>query len=132
MKRLQTAILTAMMLTSCGGHHPETPERPGTGQTVSPELSDGSMRICGSLLTLSYDDGGILFSRNSNGVISAVRLADECRFDFDPSVPELKVNGVAVGLAGASPVQEKESAIWYRLDLTAVDDPVYIIITADL
>lgn len=121
-----------MVLFSCSGHQNEPTERPGTEPAINPELTDRSTRISGSPLTLRYDDGGILFSRDSHGIISAVRLSDESRFEFDPAGPELKINGVTVNLAGASLVQEKESTLWYRLDLTGSAAPVYIVIPAGL
>lgn len=128
MKRLFLSLITAMMFAACGTSHSEVPERPGEKPEVSSELADGSMRISGAPLTLRYDDGGILFSRDSRGVIRGIRLADECRFEFDPSVPSLKINGVAVVLAGVALVQEKDGVSWYRLDPTGSDGPIYIVV----
>lgn len=128
--RLLTTLLIALLLTACGHNDNNAPvDRPGaTEETESPELSDNSMRISSSLLTMRYDDGGILFTRNDDGSVSAVRLSDDCRFEFDPSKPSLRINGAAVPLADARLAKENDGCRWYRLQPSDSKEPTYIVI----
>ena len=82
-----TAVLT--VAAACSKHTVEPPQRPSSEPDISSELLDASTRIDGPLLTLRYDDGGILFSRSSDGVISGVRLNDGIEFEYDPAAPLL-------------------------------------------
>lgn len=130
--RLLITLLTALLLTACGHNDNNIirVDRPGaTEETESPELSDNSMRISSSLLTMHYDDGGILFSRDDNGSISAVRLSDECRFEFDPSKPSLRINGADIPLASATLAKENGGCRWYTLLPSDRTEPIYIVIS---
>ncbi len=127
MNKIYVVLFWALLMASCGGRKDEPHDRPGKEPAVNPELADASMRISGSLLTMRYEDGGILFSRDSKGVISAVRLSDECRFEFDPSLPSLRINGGDVPLVSAELLQQKDGCSWHRLTVSGENEVVYIV-----
>lgn len=128
--RSLTILILSVILAACNHHDNNVPvNRPGTAEPVeSPELADGSMRISGPVLTMRYDDGGILFSHGDDGTVSAVRLSDEARFEFDPSKPSLRVNGVEIPLTTAETVKETDACRWFRLTTPDHQDPIYIVI----
>lgn len=128
--RLIITLLITLLLTSCShNENPVPPVRPGVAEeTESPELSDNSMRIYSPLLTMRYDDGGILFSRDDDGTVSAVRLSDDCRFEFDPSKPSLRINGATIPLTSAELAKETDGCRWYRLLTYDSKEPTYIVI----
>ena len=123
-----TAVLT--VAAACSKHTVEPPQRPSSEPDISSELLDASTRIDGPLLTLRYDDGGILFSRSSDGVISGVRLNDGIEFEYDPAAPLLKINGVTAELHSARLVQRKDGVEWHQL--TRSDRKTDIFIVSDL
>ena len=129
MKALVTLIIT-ILLASCSHSYSNAPvNRPGAPETSeSAELADYSMRISSPMLTLRYDDGGILFSLDDDGKISAVRLSDDCRFEFDPAAPSLRVNGSTIPLACATLAKENNGCRWYRLTSPDSPAPIYIVI----
>lgn len=130
--RLMIAVF-AVVLTACGSSdspertdRPDRPERPtekGDG-----ELDDDAMRISGEVLTLRYDDGGVLFSRTADGVISAVRLADDMRFEYDPSGPSFEVNGRNIVLSSARLERKAGDTEWHRLVIADGNKTVYVVV----
>lgn len=129
--RLLTIIAATILLVACSHNEKSLPDdRPGDPVPAdNPELADNSMRITGPLLTLRYDDGGILFSRDNNGMVSAVRLSDEARFEFDPAKPSLHVNGAEIILSAAETLKEKDGCRWYRLTTSDTSQPTYLVIS---
>ena len=102
------------------------PERPSSGEPDDPELLDDGMRISGEVLSMRYDDGGILFSITPEGKISAVRLADDIGFVFDPTGPALSVNDKAVGLDSAEMIKEADGCKWFKLIAAGGRQKIYI------
>ena len=129
MKALVTLIFI-ILLVSCSHSYSNAPvDRPGAPETSeNAELDDYSMRISSPMLTLRYDDGGILFCLDDDGTVSAARLSDDCRFEFDPSTPSLRVNGATIPLASATLAKENNDCRWYRLTTPDSPDPIYIVI----
>ena len=130
MKHTLTAILTIVLCLSsaCGSHSADIPDRPSGETPTSPELDDDAMRISGEALTMNYDDAGILFSITNDGVISAIRLADDTRFEFDPAKPSLTVNGSAIRLKSSEIAKQTDDCRWYRLVTSDRGKEIYIVI----
>lgn len=125
-----SALTLGLLLAACSNHSDTVIERPG-GQPVSETaLLDGAMRIESSQLTLRYDDGGILFNKDINGTISAIRLADDARFTFNPDAPTLSINGVSIAVARSEEAKRQDATTWYRITTdNASDAKVYIVVS---
>lgn len=130
MKHLLLFILAIVlcMSSSCGRHSVDIPDRPSVEKPTSPELDDDAMRICGEALTLRYDDGGILFTTTNEGIVSAIRLSDESRFEFDPAKQLLTVNGSVIRLKTAEIAKQNDVCRWYRLVTADRDKEIYIVV----
>lgn len=125
-------ILTLSLLlvfAGCSHRSYEMPERPSSGEPDDPELLDDGMRISGEVLSMRYDDCGILFSITPEGKISAVRLADDIGFVFDPAGPALSVNGKAVGLDSAEMIKEADGCKWFKLITAGGRQKIYIVVS---
>ncbi len=125
------AAAVAVAAVACSGshHQVEVPDRPSSTESeTTAELSDGSMRISGELQTLNYDDGGVIFSRSTDGIISAVRLSDGLGFDYDPATPSLKINGVKVGISSAELLKTADATEWHCVVLDDRKSKVYIVV----
>lgn len=130
-RKLSAPILTALilLLAACSHNSQPEPDRPGQAPKEDPELSDASMRITGPIINFKYDDGGILFSRSSDGTISAIRVSDGLGFDYNPSVPSLKINGVDIAIKSAELLANKSSTEWHRISLADSRQNVYIVVS---
>ena len=123
------SILFLSVLISCGSHNDSFHERFEPGAEAEEEVkADPSMRIDCDALRLSYADGGIIFQRSSDGVISGIRLADGAAFDYDPAKPELMINGVAMDLKEAEIIKRSGSTEWHRC-LSRRGDKIYIVVS---
>lgn len=121
-------IIIASTISSCGSHNDSFPERLEPGAEAEEEIkSDAAMRIDCDALRLSYDSGGIIFSRSADGVISGVRLADGAAFDYDPAKPELRINGVVLELKEADIIKRSGTAEWHRC-VSRRGDKIYIVV----
>lgn len=119
----------SLMMIGCSRHSDfEHPDRPSTEEEEDLQLKDSRMRIESSLLSLDYDEGGVLFSRATDGTISGVRVDDGASFDFDPEAPSLHINGVDHPLMSAKLAKETPTGRWYRLTLADGTTDVYIVI----
>lgn len=87
------------------------------------------MRITGDLVNFVYDDGGILFSRSTDGTISAVRLRDGLTVDYKPDVSSLKLNGVDIAVSAAELLASKNNTEWHRITLSDRRQTVYIVVS---
>lgn len=130
-RKLSAALLTAiiLLLAACSHNSAAEPERPGQAPKEDPELSDASMRITGPIINLKYDDGGILFSRSTDGTISAIRVTDGLGFDYNPSVPSLKINGVDIAIKSAELLANRNNTEWHRISLSDSRQNVYIVVS---
>lgn len=129
-KQLQLilAILT-IVITACSNDHGPQIERPGEKPAVEAALLDSCMRIEASSLTLRYDDGGILFSKDDDGIISAIRLTDDARISFDPSKPAIDINGISITITDAEIAKQDGSTLWYSITTSdPKDNKIYIVI----
>lgn len=125
-------ILFCLILSvaaACSGHKDNFPDRPVPGgEADEAAAADPSMRIDCDALHLSYNDGGIIFQRSTDGVISGVRLSDGASFDYDPSAPELRINGVVMELSEAKTLKREGTTEWHRLT-SRKGDKIYIVVT---
>lgn len=87
------------------------------------------MRITGDIVNFVYDDGGILFSRSTDGTISAVRLRDGLTVDYKPDVSSLKLNGVDIAVSAAELLASKNNTEWHRITLSDRRQTVYIVVS---
>ena len=87
------------------------------------------MRITGDLVNFIYDDGGILFSRSTDGTITAVRLRDGLTVDYKPDVASLKLNGVDIAVSSAELLASKNNTEWHRITLSDRRQTVYIVVS---
>lgn len=126
--RIISILAATALLYSCSSRSIEPEQRPGQGNKDEEQLSDNSMRISGSPLELNYDDGGILFSKSTDGVISGIRLADGRSFDYNPAEPSLKINGVELDIFKAEKLQQKGTAEWHHILLSDRKTNVYIVV----
>lgn len=129
--RLLHCLLPAfiLLMASCShGSSPE-PDRPGKPPKEDPESLDPAMRITGDLVNFVYDDGGILFSRSTDGTISAVRLRDGLTVDYKPDVSSLKLNGVDIAVSAAELLASKNNTEWHRITLSDRRQTVYIVVS---
>ena len=127
---LHSLLLVAILLLAACSHgsSPE-PDRPGRPPKEDPESLDPAMRITGDLVNFIYDDGGILFSRSTDGTISAVRLRDGLTVDYKPDVPSLKLNGVDIAVSSAELLASKNNTEWHRITLSDRRQTVYIVVS---
>lgn len=130
-QRLSISLLTALILflAACSHNSTAEPDRPGQPPKEDPELSDASMRITGPIINFKYDDGGIMFSRATDGTISAIRLSDGLGFDYNPSVPSLKINGVDIAIASSELLANRNNTEWHRISLSDSRQNVYIVVS---
>lgn len=122
------AFVCSLISVSCARHSIDIPERPANETENEPELNDDAMRISGEVMTLRYDDGGVLFCRTADGIISAVRLADDISFLFDPVTPSLKINSTDIRLESATLAKESANCQWYRLVTADRHKNIYIVV----
>ncbi len=118
-----------IVASSCGNHNDSFPERlePGA-EAEDAVMADPSMRIDCDALRLSYDKGGIIFRRSTDGVISGVRLSDAAAFDYDPAKPKLLINGVAMELKEAEIIKHTGVTEWHRC-ISRRGDKIYIVVS---
>ncbi|MDE5555653.1 MAG: hypothetical protein K2J10_10795, partial [Muribaculaceae bacterium] len=83
----------------------------------------------GPIINFKYDDGGFLFSRSTDGSISAIRVNDGLGFDYNPSVPSLKINGVAIAIKSAELLANRNNTEWHRISLADSRQNVYIVVS---
>lgn len=120
-------IIALLASAACSSHTVDVPDRPSSEPDINPELSDGSTRISGPILTLHYDDGGIIFSRSADGVISAVRLSDGVGFEYDTSAKTFRINGADVALQDCRLLQKKDGVEWHQLKLSDRKTDIFIV-----
>lgn len=122
-----SVILTVILAVSCSDHTFTVEDRPASERQDDIQLADPAMRICGDALTLRYDDGGVLFSRTGNGVVSAVRVDDGASFEYDTVSGRLKINGADVAVASSELLKRDGTAEWHRVTLSDNTSVIYIV-----
>lgn len=122
-------LLVLILSVSCSSRSLGDLDRPTSSPREDQQLKDASMRISGEPLTLNYDDGGILFSRSDDGVISAVRLYDGVGFDYTPDPPALLINGVQTELSSGEIIKNDGATEWHKLTLADRKTEIYIVVS---
>lgn len=102
----------------------------GSGVAEKPEsqLDDNSMRVVGNKLNLKYDDGGIIFSEDTESCISVVRLIDDYRVMFDPVISQFSINGAEIALKEAELRKQSDDCRWYRLIGKESADTIWFVV----
>lgn len=127
-----TAVL-ALAAASCNTSSSLEPDdRPGENNDIETddqiELTDDAMRITGASVSLVYDDGGVIFSEENSGLVSAIRLADGFKVEFDPNAGKLYVNGSEIRLKSSELVKTDGGCRWYKLIVEADGFPIFIVL----
>lgn len=121
-------LIIVLLSASCSSRELGELDRPSSSPRENEQLKDAGMRISGEVLTLNYDDGGILFSRSGDGTISAVRVSDGVGFDYTPAPPKLLINGVETELSSGELIKKDGSTEWHKLTMADRKTEIYIVV----
>ncbi len=129
-------IALAIAVSSCGNdgsgrERDPKPVPPGNGRPdvtevddFSSELADGVLRYSGPSMTLRYDRGGVLVSRDDNGRYGIVDLDGAAEISFTYSgigadsmliSPELMIGEYALRDASVKMMGRAENRIWLKI-----------------
>ncbi len=88
---------------------------------ISDHLADSSPRVVLTDTVVKYDDGGVIFGRNSSGSLFAINVTNGWRIDFDYRIPSLKVAGKAIEITDAHIAKRTDTMTWYVA--TPIEEP---------
>lgn len=135
MRHIFLPLICLAILAACS-NEPDAPNnRPGNGHagqggqggetdngSESPEdkpdytsvLGDDQVRFQSDTLQLRFDDGGILYI-NEGEAYRLIDLAEGTQVSFDPTGPNLRINGRDATVSSCEIIGERNGVRWYAI-----------------
>ena len=143
MKREILILTIALSATACNKSKPyddvdpDTLKPTGSEDTrptysFAPELADATCRFVSDQMTLSYNDGGVIFSseKNSTGMTyRAVELAtgNTVELNMSSTSPRLLINDVETTIRSVTVERENEKGAWIHIQTPDYKHIVFVV-----
>lgn len=115
MIRKLLSVCAFLSLVGCS-HTDSMPDRPGNGgqqqQSHDPALDDASVRAVTPLVTLRYEDGGVIFGQRTSGALYAVDIETGSSVEVDTVERTVLVDNQILNLSEFSVAKKADGKVW--------------------